>query len=85
MGGRGRKYGEGSTLLEARERRRPLLYSTGDQPLRLTMFSFSHSGRYPSVEPPPLDKRKPKPLPKKLSVKIKPVEVCDMTKYVYLG
>ena len=41
--------------------------------------------KYPSIEPPPLDKRKPKPLPKKLSVDIKPVEVCDMSKYVYLG
>ena len=48
-------------------------------------FVFFLSGRYPSIEPPPLDKRNPKPLPKKLSVKIKPVEVCDMTKYVFLG
>ena len=46
---------------------------------------FHSPTRYPSIEPPPLDKRNPKPLPKKLSVKIKPVEVCDMTKYVYLG
>ena len=41
--------------------------------------------KYPSIEPPPLDKRNPKPMPKKLSVDIKPVQVCDMNKYVYLG
>ena len=41
--------------------------------------------KYPSVEPPPLDKRNPKPLPKKLNVDIGPIEVSDMTRYVYLG
>ena len=41
--------------------------------------------KHPSVEPPPLDKRKPKPLPKKLPVDVKPIEVCDMNKYLYLG
>lgn len=41
--------------------------------------------KHPSIEPPPLDKRNPKPLPKKLSVAIKPVEVCSMSKCVYLG
>ncbi len=41
--------------------------------------------KHPSVEPPPLDKRNPKPLPKKLSIDIAPVEVCDMSQYVYLG
>lgn len=41
--------------------------------------------KHPSIEPPPLDKRNPKPLPKKLNVDIRPVEVCDMSRYVYLG
>lgn len=41
--------------------------------------------KYPSVEPPPLDKRNPKPLPKKLAVNIGPIEVSDVTRYVYLG
>ena len=41
--------------------------------------------KYPSTEPPPLDKRNPKPMPKKLSVDVKPIQVCDMNKYVYLG
>lgn len=41
--------------------------------------------KHPSIEPPPLDKRNPKPLPKKLTVDIDCVEVCDMSKYVYLG
>ena len=41
--------------------------------------------KHPSIEPPPLDKRNPKPLPKKLNVDIGPVEVCDMSRYVYLG
>ena len=41
--------------------------------------------KYPSVEPPPLDKRNPKPLPKKLLINVEPIEVCKMTKYVYLG
>ena len=41
--------------------------------------------KHPTVEPLPLDRRNPKPLPKKLSVDIEPVEVCDMNKYIYLG
>ena len=41
--------------------------------------------KYPAIEPPPLDKRNPKPLPKKLSVDISPIEVCDMNQYVFLG
>ena len=41
--------------------------------------------KYPSVKPPPLDKRNPKPMPKKLSIDIKPVQVCDVNKYAYLG
>lgn len=41
--------------------------------------------KHPSIQPPPLDKRNPKPLPKKLSIDIPPVEVCDMSKYVFLG
>ena len=41
--------------------------------------------KYPAIEPPPLDKRNPKPLPKKLSVDIPPIEVCDMNQYVFLG
>ncbi len=41
--------------------------------------------KYPRARPPPFDKRNPKPLPKKLSIDIPPVEVCDMSQYVYLG
>ncbi len=41
--------------------------------------------KHPSAQPPPLDKRNPKPLPKRLTIDIPPVEVCDMSQYVYLG
>ena len=56
-------------------------------PLAITLKRRMNAlvAKYPTVEPPPLDKRKPKPMPKKLSVNIKPVQVCDTNKYVYLG
>ena len=41
--------------------------------------------KYPHVEPPPLNKRKPVPVPKKLTKGLKPVDVCDRNRYIYLG
>jgi hypothetical protein len=41
--------------------------------------------RHPTIQPPPLDKRKPKPLPKKLPISIKPMEISQTSKYQYLG
>lgn len=41
--------------------------------------------KYPHVEPPPLNKRNPQPVLKKLAKGIAPVEVCDVNKFVYLG
>ena len=41
--------------------------------------------KHPAVEPPRLDKRNPKPVPKNLCAGLKPVEVCNMTKFMYLG
>lgn len=41
--------------------------------------------KHPAVEPPRLDKRNPKPVPKNLCAGLKPVEVCNMTRFVYLG
>ena len=67
------------------------IYYTPDEnlrsPLAITLKRRMQAivAKYPAVEPPPLDKRNPKPLPKKLSVDIKPVEVCSMNKYVYIG
>lgn len=67
------------------------IYYTPDEdlrsPLAITLKRRMQAlvTKYPAVEPPPLDKRNPKPLPKKLSIDIKPVEVCIMNSYVYLG
>ena len=41
--------------------------------------------KHPVVEPPPLDLRRPKPLPKKLPIPLKPVEILQTSKYQYLG
>ncbi len=67
------------------------IYYTPEEELRSTL-AVSLKQRmnrlveqYPAIEPPPLDKRNPKPLPKKLPMNIKPVEVCDGRKCVYLG
>ena len=40
---------------------------------------------HPTAEPPPLDKRNPKPLPRKLPLDIKRVEVVQTIKYQFLG
>ena len=67
------------------------IYYTPEEQLRSTLaISLKQRmnalvAKHPAIEPPPLDKRNPKPLPKKLSVKIDKVEVCDINKYVYLG
>lgn len=67
------------------------IYYTADEdlrsPLAITLKRRMQAivAKYPTVEPPPLDKRNPKPLPKKVSFDIKPVEVCSMNKYIHLG
>ena len=41
--------------------------------------------RHPNVAPPPLDKRNPKPVSKKISAGLPPVEVANMSKYLFLA